>query len=79
MTIDVPLTTKPIKINTNEVIFNKKEPELTAEYQGKLIPFYKDRNFEFTLDGGWINHDVWTSLTSTTPLQTISLKIMILL
>lgn len=72
MTIDVPPATKPIKINTNEIIFNKKEPELIAEYQGKSIPFYKDRNFEFTIDGCWINSDVWTSLTSTAPLKTVS-------
>lgn len=62
-------------INANEVTLNEKEePKLTAEYQGNLISFDKDRNFDFTLDSRWINPDIWASLTTTTPLKTISLQ-----
>ena len=62
-----------INANANEVTLNEKEePKLTAEYQGNLISFNKNKNFEFTLDSSWINPGVWTSITSTTPLKTIS-------
>ena len=72
MTIDVPVE-KSIKIiNTNDITFNEKEPKLIAEYQGKPISFDKDRTFvELTLDGSYINPEVWASITSTKPLMTI--------
>ena len=72
MTIDLPPATKPIRIDAKNITLNKKEPELVAEYQGKVIPFDKDKKFEFTLDSTSWNPAIWTSFTTTSPLKTVS-------